>query len=159
MNGMRMLPFLLVLSTVFVVNNDLANGVVSGKYFWFYGSMGLVGLATLVVGFYRRGRRERKEARRILVLDVLVLCFFASVFLSALVFNNASQNTTKLTLLALLLVLYFSFCLVCHCGLDPQSPEKRSIQNLFCIFIIVTGLFFPCKMQKKQKTHQRTGFD
>jgi hypothetical protein len=36
------LPFLLALSTVFVIDRHLANGVVSGKYFWFYGSSGLM---------------------------------------------------------------------------------------------------------------------
>jgi len=42
------LPFLLEFSTVFIMCRDLANGVVSGKYFWFYGSMGLVAIATVI---------------------------------------------------------------------------------------------------------------
>ena len=35
-------PLLLVLSTVFIIDNSLANCVVSGKYFWFYGNIVLI---------------------------------------------------------------------------------------------------------------------
>jgi hypothetical protein len=48
-------PFLLILSTIFVIDRHLSNGVVSGKYFWFYGSMGLMVLVetwhSLRIGF------------------------------------------------------------------------------------------------------------
>jgi hypothetical protein len=70
-----LLPFLLALSTVLAVNNGLANVVVSGKYFWFYGSMGLL---TFVGVFYRRGR---KEAQRFFFW----MCWFC-VFLQVFVF-------------------------------------------------------------------------
>jgi hypothetical protein len=37
-----LISFLLALNTIFVVSDNLADGVISGKYFWFYGSMGLI---------------------------------------------------------------------------------------------------------------------
>ena len=46
-----LVPFLLALSSVFIINDKLTNGVVSGKYFWSYGSMGLVSIATLIYSF------------------------------------------------------------------------------------------------------------
>ena len=48
------IPFLLVLSGVFVMNNDLVNGVITGKYFWFYASMGVISLVTLVFAFIHK---------------------------------------------------------------------------------------------------------
>jgi hypothetical protein len=33
------MPFILVFSTVFIINRELANGIVTGKYFGFYGSV------------------------------------------------------------------------------------------------------------------------
>jgi O-antigen ligase len=114
------LPFLLTLCTVFVVSDNLANSTVSGKYFWFYAGMGLVAIATLITAVYY------KKQYRFSIVDGLVLLFAGSVYLSALVSNDASQNTTKLTLFGLLAVLYFCIrlCHFCHCGLDPQSPSK-----------------------------------
>jgi O-antigen ligase len=95
-------PFLLVFVTVWVMSSDLVNGVVSGKYFWFYASMGLVAIAVLIVAVIS------KKRFRFSIIDGFVLLFAGSVYLSALVFNDAAQNTTKLTILALLVVLYFS---------------------------------------------------
>ncbi|MDR3218940.1 MAG: O-antigen ligase family protein [Dysgonamonadaceae bacterium] len=131
-----LLPFLLVLATVFVVSKDLANGVVSGKYFWFYASMGLVGLtAPAGTVFNRKGGRETP---RFSAMDTLVLCFVASVYVSALVLNDASQNTTKLTILGLLVVLYFSFRLI-HSSFR-RLRVKHAMTNLICPVIILTGL-------------------
>jgi O-antigen ligase len=122
-------PFLLALSTVFVINDDLANGIVSGKYFWFYGSMGLVTLATLIQTLMNR----RKF--RFSVTDLLVLLFVLTVYLSAFFINNASLNTTKLTILILLLVLYYSFRLIIN-----TFERKEIVLSVFCLFIILTGL-------------------
>ncbi|GHT65358.1 hypothetical protein AGMMS50239_24940 [Bacteroidia bacterium] len=123
-----LMPFLLVQSTVFVINKDLAQGVISGKYFWFYGSMGLVSITTLITAFCYKSRF------RFSVLDLLLLLFAGSIYLSALVFNDAAENTTKLTVLALLLVLYF--CLRIIAGALRATPLRR----VLCGFIVITGL-------------------
>jgi O-antigen ligase len=124
-----LLPFLLVLSTVFIINDDLANGVVSGKYFWFYGSMGLISLVTLVRTL------TGKHPFRFSAMDLLILLFAAAVYLPAFLFNTATPNTTKLTLFTLLVVLYFSSRIIIN-----TFSRKEIVQNSFCLFIILTAL-------------------
>ncbi|MCL2651075.1 MAG: O-antigen ligase family protein [Candidatus Azobacteroides sp.] len=102
MDCLLMIPVLMVLSTVFVIDKNLANGVVSGKYFWFYTSMGVLSIVTLIFAF------SRKSYFLFNMQDFLVLLFVGSILLSSFVFNDASQNTTKLVVLALLVVLYFT---------------------------------------------------
>ncbi len=116
-----------VLSTVFVIDHDLANGVVSGKYFWFYGSMGILSIISCTAIFIY------KPVFRFSILDLLVIGFFANVYISSLLINDASQNTTKLVILALLLVLYFNFSLF-------FKHEDTNTQRYIYFFLILTGL-------------------
>jgi len=125
------IPFLLALATIFIIDNTLANGVVSGKYYWFYGSMGLASIATLIYSF------TNKQSFRFSLADGFVLLFAGSVFLSSFIFNEASANTTKLTLLALLVVLYFCFRIIFQ-GTTGQACNERVV--FICVFIIITGL-------------------
>jgi uncharacterized membrane protein YozB (DUF420 family) len=48
-----------VLSTVFVLGSDLGNGIVSGKYFWFYRSMALLSAVVIPVAIIRGRERLR----------------------------------------------------------------------------------------------------
>jgi len=123
MKFLLLAPFLLTLSTVFIIDSRLANGVVSGKYFWFYGSMGLVSIATLIYSlplYPLKGTLS--QSFRFSLTDVFALLFTGSVFLSAFLFGDISANTTKLTLLALLLVLYFCLRIITT-PTTPQPPE------------------------------------
>jgi hypothetical protein len=122
-----LLPFILTLATVFIINNSLANGVISGKYFWFYGSMGLVNITLLIRAFVCT------KPFLFSLTDILVLLFAGSVYLSALLFNDASQNTTKLTLFTLLIVLYFGFRVILADAMQKSFP-------FIAFFIIITGL-------------------
>lgn len=119
--------FLLVLSTVFIVSKDLATGSVSGKYFWFYGSMGLTVIFTATVAFIH------KKSFRFSIMDGLVMLFTSSVCLSSYMYNNDPQNTTKLTILFLITVLYFSFRLF-------LSVYGQKYHIFICFYIIVTAL-------------------
>ena len=123
-----LLPFLAVLCTVFVVRRDMASGVVLGKYFWFYGSMGLVSVATLVRVLVSR-RSVRFSAQ-----DALVLLFAAAVYLPALL-SGAPHNASKLTIFTLLIVLYFSLRLAVG-----TLKRKDAARHVFYLFIIFTGL-------------------
>lgn len=121
------IPFLLVLSTVFVIDKSLLNGVVADKYFWFYATMGVVNVVTFVFVLIR------KPHFKFSALDFLLLFFVVSILFSSLATNNASQNTTKLAMLALLTVLYFNFRLFISYG------EIKVVKSLF-FSIIITGL-------------------
>ncbi|MDR1122327.1 MAG: O-antigen ligase family protein [Dysgonamonadaceae bacterium] len=118
------IPLLLLFSTVFMVNMELTNGVVTGKYFWFYTSIGVASMMMLIFIFCR------KSYFRFTVLDFWILLFAGCILFSSLVINNASQNTTKLVLFGLLAVLYFNF----------RTLINQDNQNIICFFIIVTGL-------------------
>jgi O-antigen ligase len=67
-------------------------------------------------------------------LDIPVLLFTGSAYLSALAFNPPPYNTDKLMGLALLLVLYFVFR-----WLFPLF-EKQKIQTVCCFILILSGL-------------------
>ena len=160
MKCLLFLPFLLTLSTVFIINNRLANGVVSGKYFWFYGSMGLVAIATFIYSLpligYRRTlfpiegtwKQSNTKPFRFSLTDIFVLLFAGSVFLPAFLIGGVSPNSTKITLFALLLVLYFCIRLVLDGKRQTAKGEGQKISFAFyrlpfallCFFIILTGL-------------------
>ena len=122
---LMILPFLIVFSTVFINAKELENGLVSGKYFWFYGSTALTSAAALIYSLFNR--KEFRFSR----IDGLVFLFAVSVFLSALFFNDASANTTKLVISLLLFVLYLCLRLVIN--------SNRQVIRLLCFFIVLTG--------------------
>jgi len=125
-NILLAIPFLMVLSTVFVVDNSLVNGVVSGKYFWFYGSMGVISITTLIFAAIR------KLHFRFTKFDWLILLFSGNILFTSFVINDALQNTTKLVLFALLVVLYFNFRFF-------FEHKDTNIQRSICFFIVLTG--------------------
>jgi O-antigen ligase len=132
------LPLLLVLATVFVLDHRLANGVVSGKYFWFYGSMGLVALSAVIMsiaGWVRHprccmGLRPYNDG-----LNSCVLLFVAGIFISTLVFNHDSLNLTKCTILVLLTVLFFHLQSIIN-----ELKNGLFYRNLFYFFMVITAL-------------------
>jgi len=93
---LRIAPFLLVLTSVFILDNNLAHGVVSGKYFWFYGSIGLVVVTTFIYHL------TNKQTFQFSIIDIFVFLFVSSIFLSAWLFGDFSASSTKQNLLALL---------------------------------------------------------
>ncbi|MDD4921185.1 MAG: O-antigen ligase family protein [Bacteroidales bacterium] len=118
-------PVLLVLTTVFAVDRELMNGVVSGKHFWFYASMGLISLTTPLTSL------KQKQSVRFVVSDLIVILFVGSVLTSALLLNH-SESTTKLIILALLVVLYFLFRI--------KLGQYKHAEKLISFTVIVTGL-------------------
>jgi len=143
---LTLIPFILNLSTVFIINNQLSKGIIVGKNFWFYGSIGLVVVSTLLSALlYSRLNRKGKDVLdsfnncadithsfRFSMTDGLAFLFVGSVFVSAFFFNDADANTTKLIVMALLVVLYFCIRLI--------TDNNRQIIHLICFFIIITGL-------------------
>jgi tetratricopeptide (TPR) repeat protein len=114
----------MVLSTVFVVSKDLANGVVSGKYFWFYLSIGLASIATLLSFIINRKNITFS------IIDFLILIFCISGLAVAYYHNNTASNKFILLVLALVLYFYFRIFLVQY---------KWSV-FILTTFFILTGL-------------------
>ena len=126
-DSLWLIPLLLVFSTVFIVNRELANGLISGKLFWFNISIGAISATSLILAL------SSKLHLNFTKLDFLILLFVGSILFSSLVINYASQNTTKLTLLVLLIVLYFIFRLFIQ-------NVRITILKIVITFIIITGL-------------------
>lgn len=105
----------MVLSTVFIVSKDLANGVVSGKYFWFYLSIGLTSIATLLSFMINR----KKITFSIIDLLIFIFCIFGL----AITFYHTNTISNKFIFLSLVSVLYFYFRIFL-------------VQYKWCIFIL-----------------------
>jgi len=119
--------FVFFFSTVFIVNGALFNGVVTGKYFWFYTSIGVANVVTFVFVLIHKLYFKLK------LFDFFILILIGSVLFSSIVINTVSQNTTKITLFALLAILYFNFRLLSN--LQKTSPKTNTL-----FFIMITGL-------------------
>jgi tetratricopeptide (TPR) repeat protein len=138
-----LLPFVMVLSTVFVVRPELGNGVVSGKYFWFYLSMGVMAGVTIIQKF-KDSRIQKFEDSMIQRFgdsgfknvrtgwgDGLILLYGASTLLVGY-FVHSSEATTKQILLLLVILLYFYFKALLR-------SSKPALYRLV-LFFLVTGL-------------------
>jgi hypothetical protein len=121
------LPFLLVLSTVFVVAPGLENGATSGKYFWFYLSMAITTVTQSGIVLTSSGRKFPGMG----IADGLVLLYgFVALFTSCVLHH--SEAVTKHILLALVIVLYFCFKLLFH--------RNRQSHYWVVLFFLTTGL-------------------
>lgn len=119
----RCIPFFMVLATVFVIRPELERGVVSGKYFWFYLSMGIVTILSTIMII--------KHFIRITLSDCLILLFGMSM-LSISYWINGSESITKHILLLLVITLYFYFRM--------QFQLFKSSIYWLSLFLIITGL-------------------
>ncbi|MDR2424305.1 MAG: O-antigen ligase family protein [Prevotellaceae bacterium] len=99
LNSIKTAPFLLIMSTVFVIRNDLPNSTVTGKYFWFYWAMGIMA-ATGLCSFFV----SRRKIFRFTRFDAAVLVFWLAGLTVSGIHNDALS--AKLTVLALLFPLY-----------------------------------------------------
>lgn len=121
--GFRGLSICLVLSTVFAVDETLANGVVSAKYFWFYGAMGITALVSLLVYGVRR------TACKFYPVDLLLLAF--SAYALAVSFNSGNAFSTKWILLVQLLLLFFYLRI---------ALQDKPLHFYLSVFFVFTGL-------------------
>lgn len=115
----------LLFSTVFVVSNDLAIGIVSGKYFWFYCALGL--LSVFLTGFFVF---KKTIFIRYSILDFLAAIFSLLVILPIL--TGTESLNTKAILFVLLAVLYFYFRLILSLG--------KFQRTVLILLIIITAM-------------------
>ena len=123
----------MVFVVVFVINRELEQGIVSGKYFWFYISIGLVAFSSIitVVRIVRLRSQNSDQSARISFNDYLVL-LFGLITLSVSYFVNNSEAVTKHILLVLLILLYFYFKTV--------FQTNKIARYWFPLLLIITGL-------------------
>ncbi|MDR1223068.1 MAG: O-antigen ligase family protein [Tannerella sp.] len=94
-------PFLLLLSTVFSLDNELANGIVSAKYFRFYLS---AGFASVVLTFFFVFNQRLARPN---IPDLLIIAFCITGI--SVTYNYNQSLNSKSILLILLTVFYFYF--------------------------------------------------
>jgi O-antigen ligase len=90
-----------LLSTVFCLDNELANGIVSAKYFRFYLS---VGFASVVLTFFFVFNQRLVRPN---ILDLLIIAFCITSI--SVTYNYNQSLNSKSILLILLTVFYFYF--------------------------------------------------
>ena len=99
LHGIKTAPFLLIMSTVFVVRHDLPNSTVTGKYFWFYCAMGILA-ATSLCSFCVSRRKTFRFTR----FDAAIFVFWLAGLTVSWIHNDLTS--AKLTVLTLLFPLY-----------------------------------------------------
>jgi len=122
--GVRFFSLCLVLSTVFAVDETLANGVVSAKYFWFYGAMGITALVSLLVFGFKR------TVFKLYPVDFLLL-LFAGFVLAINYLDSGYRVSTKWVLLVQLLLLFFYFRI---------ALQNKTLRFYLSVFFVLTGL-------------------
>jgi tetratricopeptide (TPR) repeat protein len=98
----------MALATVFAVRPELAEGFIAGKYFRFYGAMGLIAITALFHSGFKTQDCSGTWRFKICREDVLLL-LYGVLTLSVSLWVNHSEAATKHVLLLLILLLYFYF--------------------------------------------------
>ena len=92
-------PIFLLLFVTFIISKELANGIVSGKFFWFYLSMGLIAVSySFIVSF-------ESEKMKLRIVDFFIITFI--LILPLLLYPTTDAIITKHILLILITILYF----------------------------------------------------
>lgn len=118
-------PFFMVLSTVFIVNRELAIESAAAKSFWFYIAMAFVSLSAVIVYFVQR--RNIKVS----VIDFLFLFFALFVLWPGNIQKHAGIENRYIVFCLIVLLYYYLRVFV------SQSPKSV---YWICLFFIFTGL-------------------
>jgi tetratricopeptide (TPR) repeat protein len=121
-----LIPILAILCTIFVVDDKLAYGVISGKYVWFYFSMILLSVSIISAAIIKC--MEKVDFR---LPDLLIFLFCCVAVLVTV--NHTGRLTNKCLLLGLLMAFYFYLRMF-------FSGKNKLMNSLCCIAFVVTGL-------------------
>lgn len=121
-NILCLLSFILILSTVLVINTNLYDYTLTGKYFWYYITMGCVCFSTLVSYIFNRKRVN------FCIIDLAVALLLICGFIVS--YNTNNDATTKLILFILLSCLYFFLRIF-------LSQEKMNGKILIIVFLFL----------------------
>ena len=127
------IPCFIVLATVFVINREFEKEIVSGKFFWFYMTIGIIAVSSIItiVRTVRLRSQTGLQSIRISLNDCLVLTF-TLITLLVNCFDNNSELATKHILLILLILLYFYF----KTTFQTLKPSRYWLP----LFLMITGL-------------------
>jgi tetratricopeptide (TPR) repeat protein len=114
----------MVLSTVFAIDDELENGIASGKYFWFYSSVFWVAGGTVLSFVMNRKPVYLNKT------DLFVFLFGITGLVSSYIQNSALN--TRFILFLLCWILYFYFRIV--------LGQNRFNRYILILFLLVTGL-------------------
>lgn len=120
-----LVSFSFLFSTVFALHNDLANDVVSAKYFWFYLAMGLIAVS-LTIAFLFSSKFKIVFSFSDFLFGLVCLVGVLPFLMGTEVIN------TKFILFVLLFILYFYFRLILSLG--------KFHRNVLIVCIILTAL-------------------
>ena len=121
---LKIIPFLLVLSTVWIVSHELPNATVTGKRFWFYAAVVFVSTAVFLQSFFG------KKIYRFSWQDFLVALF--CLLGLAITWFYGGVDSNKWVILLLLLPLYFGFRYILQ--------DSKYCMNTLLFFLLITGL-------------------
>jgi hypothetical protein len=116
----------LVLCTVLAVDNNLAYGMISCKYFWFYCSVALLSMIAIPVAVVRR-----MERLNFALPDLLTLLFCISAVLITV--NHTGRVTDRCLLLIFATIFYFYLRIF-------LAGKSKSIHCLCVLALVATGL-------------------
>jgi hypothetical protein len=111
---------LIILSTVFVISKELANGIVSGKYFWLYISMALLSMVAIPAAIIKR-----KERMSFKLPDLLILLFCLATILITL--HHTGRLTNKCLLLIFLTLQQTKTAIRKKSGMQDRENIKNFI--------------------------------
>ncbi|GEM_PF-2794142 len=98
---LTILSFCTVLSTVFIVNKTIQNGIIFGKYFWFYLAFTFSSIAILISYF------KNRQPFNVSIVDIFITIFCIIGFIVS--YTLFEQASTKIISLLLCLILYYNF--------------------------------------------------
>lgn len=118
------LPTVLLICTVFIIDNSIPQGIVMGQAFWSYKVMALMSIAVLISYLIN------KKPIHLSFIDVLFFLFIASGI--GITWFTAKEFTPKMMGLVYIIILYFLLKILVY--------QKRSTSFFLIISFMVTGL-------------------
>src|SRR5690606_31819436 len=96
-----MVPAILLLCTVFIIDNSIPQGIVVGQAFWFHKAMAFMSIAVFISYLIN------KEQIILSFIDFLLFSFIISGI--GITWLTAEELTPRMVMLFYILILYFLF--------------------------------------------------
>ena len=121
--------YIFLLFTVFQTNKNIANGIVSGKYFWFYFSIEFISFTSTVIIVFSFQKKITLSWFDVLILSYSIVTLFNLSHISS------SDTITKQIIFILIIISFFFI----RFAIQITPIGRRTVYWLIVCFII-TGL-------------------